>query len=88
MSDPFSNHESGLTSPARNAAAVTPNDGADLAVAARALYIGAGSGGLKVTMQGGQDVTFAGLSVGVLYPFSVTRVWATGTTASSIVAIW
>jgi hypothetical protein len=87
MSDPFSNHESGLTSPARNAAAVTPNDSTDLPTAARGLYIG-GAGNVKVTMQGGQDVTFTALAVGVWYPLSVTRVWSTGTTATNIVAIW
>jgi hypothetical protein len=86
MSDPFSNHESGLTSPIRNIAAVTPNNDADLPTVSRALYIGTG-GTLKVTMQGGMTETFVGVLAGVWYPFSVKRVWATGTTAASIVAL-
>lgn len=72
--------------PARHAAAVTPNDSTDLTVRARVLYIGT-AGALKVTTQGGEDVTFGNVEAGTL-PISVTRVWSTGTTASNIVALW
>jgi hypothetical protein len=86
MSDPFSNHESGLTSPIRNTAAVTPNDSVDLPTVSRALYIGTG-GTITVTMQGGMVEEFVGVLAGIWYPYSVKRVWATGTTAGSIVAL-
>ena len=70
--------------------AVTPNDGADLASTAYGLYIGTG-GTLKVDCgQVGVEgervtVTFAAVAVGFL-PLRVRRVWATGTSATGIVA--
>jgi hypothetical protein len=88
MSDPYASHESGLTSPARNAAAVTPSDTENLTTSVRALYIGGGSGVLKVDTVGGQTVTFAGVPVGFVLPVSVQRVYVTGTTATNIVGIW
>jgi hypothetical protein len=50
------------------------------------LYIGT-SGDVTVTTVGGNDVTFANVPVGVL-PIRVKRVWATGTSATGIIAIW
>lgn len=87
MDDPFKGQGTGLTSPAVNAAAVTPNDSADLAVTPRALYLGA-SGNLAVVMQGGQTVTFIALAAGVPHPLRARRVLATGTTATGIIAVW
>jgi hypothetical protein len=72
--------------PARNAAAVTPSDSADLGNVTRALWIGV-AGNVAVTMSGGQNVTFI-MPAGGPYPVSVSRVLATGTTATGIVAIW
>lgn len=86
MSDIFQDKVGGLESPAREAYAVTPDDGANLAVFARSLYIGA-SGSLVVDMVGsGASVTFVNVPVGIL-PIRVKRVRATGTTAGSIVAL-
>lgn len=70
--------------------AVTPNDGADLPSTAFGLYIGTG-GTLKVDCghvgSDGERVTvsFAAVAAGFL-PLRVRRVWATGTTATGIVA--
>lgn len=86
LADPFQGNQPGLDSPAFNAASVTPNDGADLANVARALYIGT-AGNLKVTTKGGSEITFANVPAGIL-PVSVSRVWATGTAASGIIALW
>lgn len=86
MPDPFSLHNSGLDSPAEGAAEVTPSDITDLDTTSRALWVGA-SGNLRVTMAGGQTVTFANLAVG-WHPIRVKRVFATATTAASIVAVW
>ncbi|MGC2203668.1 MAG: hypothetical protein WA633_26425 [Stellaceae bacterium] len=72
--------------PAHYATAVTPSDTTDLAAASTAIFIG-GAGNLRVTMLGGGSVTFAGLPVG-WHPIRVTRVWATSTTATNIVAVW
>lgn len=73
--------------PAHYAVAVTPNDGADLADTSRALYIG-GAGDVKVDMLGSGTVTFVGVAAGTVLPLRADRVYATGTTATSIVALW
>lgn len=86
MSDVFSNHAAGLSSPASHAAAVTPNDSADLSTAARALYVGT-AGNISLVTTGGDTVTLSNVAAGIL-PIRVARVRATGTTASNIVAIW
>ena len=85
MSDAFALHQSGLTSPASRAAAVTPNNTTDLTAVARALWIG-GAGDVAVITAGGDTVTFVNAS-GVL-PVRVKRVLATGTSATGIVAVW
>lgn len=72
---------------AANAASITPNDGADLATPTRGLYVGA-SGDVRVTMVGGQTLTFVGLAAGVVHPLRVKRVFATSTTASSIIGVY
>ena len=89
MADALFNRDAGLESPAWDAAAVTPNDGADLArIATRALYIGGGDGTLSVVMSGGSTVSFAGLAVGQIYPIRVDRVRASGTGSTNIVALY
>ena len=86
MPDIYDDRSSGLESPGYNAAPITPDDGADLPIASRAVYVGT-SGDLAVTMVGGATVTFKGVPVGVL-PLRVARVRATGTTAADLVAVW
>lgn len=73
-----------VSDPAKYAVAVTPSDSTVLNPT-RSLYIGV-SGNLSVVING-QTVAFANVPVGIL-PVEVTRVRATGTTASSIVALW
>jgi hypothetical protein len=88
MADKFESNATGLTSPADSAASVTPNDSTDLTTATRGLYIG-GAGNVKVDMVGeGTAVVYSGLVVGTVYPIRVTRVYATDTTATNIVALW
>lgn len=82
---------------ADNARVVVPSDSADLVdsagkpAPAYGLFVG-GAGNLKVTMMGGAtdaagEVTFSGLSAGQFLPINVVRVWATGTTATLILAL-
>lgn len=71
--------------PATKAVAVTPHDSNNIDPCV-ALYIGA-AGTLKVTCFDGTDCTFAAVSAGVL-PLRVKRVWSTGTSATSIVALY
>jgi hypothetical protein len=71
--------------PAHHAVAVTPSNTDDLPAASTAIFIGV-SGNLKVTMLGGEILTFNSITVG-WHPIRVTRVW-TSTTATNIVAVW
>jgi hypothetical protein len=73
------------TAPAGYGRAVTPSDSATIPTT-RALYIG-GSGSVVVDDIVG-TVTYTGLSAGTILPIQVTRVRATGTTATSIVALY
>lgn len=71
--------------PAYGAVAVTPGDSTDIPPT-RSLYIGV-TGNLTVRMVRGENATFANVPVGV-FPVQVNRVLSTGTTASSIVAMY
>ena len=51
------------------------------------LYVGT-AGNLRVLTVGGDDVTFIGINTGAFIPVQVLRVFATGTTASNIIALW
>ncbi len=51
------------------------------------LYIG-GAGNVRVLTEGGNDVTFNGTLAGSYFPIQVLKVFATGTTATNIIAIW
>ena len=73
---------------AHRASAVTTSDSTVFAQPTRALYIGA-AGNITVDMaDGGTSVLFVGVQGGTLLPIQVTRVYATGTTATSIVALY
>lgn len=74
-----------LDDPGMSAAEVTPSDSDDLTVTARAIYVGT-SGDVKLTTANGQTATFVN-AYGIL-PVTADRVWATGTTATNIVALW
>ncbi len=73
--------------PATHAAAVTPNDSTDLSDVTRWVWVG-GAGNLAVIMQDGSTPTLTGVPAGSLLPIRVSRVKATGTTATTIVARW
>ena len=77
----------GRDSPADSADEVTPSNSTDLTYITRGVYVGTG-GDLTVTMKGGQDVVFANIPDGTILPIRVSRIKATGTTATDIVAMW
>lgn len=85
--DKFSDVASNLTSPARDGAAVTPNDTTDLTYVTRALYVGQ-AGHVGVRLAGGGAVVFSNVQAGSLLPVRAAGVNATGTTAGSIIALW
>lgn len=76
--------------------AVTPSDtvaigettaGDGNAKAPKALYVG-GAGNLVAVQPDGRVVTFTGVPAGSVLPITVTRVNATSTTATAIVALY
>jgi hypothetical protein len=87
MADKFENHASSLEAPAAHAAAVTPDNGTDLATTARALYVG-GAGNIVLVTAGGEEVTFNSVPAGFILPVRTARVKSTSTTATNIVALW
>ena len=85
MADTFESHAVSITAPPSNAAPVTPSDSTDLPFVSRAIYVGT-AGDLRVRTHAGQDVTYRGVSGTKV--LRVTRVFATGTTATDIIAEW
>lgn len=69
-----------------SAASVTPSDTLDLPTPS-VIYVGV-SGNVRVTTAQGTDVIFSNVSSGQVIPVQVIRVWATGTTATTLVRIF
>ena len=86
MSDLFRGLQSGLTSPASYINVVAPSDTADLPTTSRALNV-ATSGLVQITTVGGSTGTIY-VAAGGVFPVRVSRVWATGTDATGIVALY
>lgn len=73
---------------AHRASAITPNNTTVYEQPTRGIYVG-GGGNMTVDMaDGGTSVLFVALLAGVVYPFQVTRVYSTGTTATNLVALY
>ena len=85
--DIFSRFRQDNFSPVSHAIAVTPHNTNELTYVTRAVYVG-GLGDLKVTMQDSGTVTFADVPAGTTLPIRAKVVFATGTTATDIVALW
>jgi len=86
MTDTFESFSSGLESPATHVQTVTPDDATDLPFVSRALNV-AVSGSVRVTTVGDTTQTVY-ITAGCAFPVRVKRVWATGTTAATIVALY
>lgn len=82
--DHYADNSPGLKSPAENAAEITPSNTADLAIRPRAIMV-ATTGDVRMSL--GTTVTLR-LVEGVPYPIRPTRIFATGTTAEGLVALW
>ncbi len=78
---------------AGRAASVTPSDTAKIPSVSGGtnngcvLYIG-GAGNVKVETVGGDEVTFVGINTGTFLPVQVVKVFATGTSATNVLALW
>jgi hypothetical protein len=54
----------------------------------RGIHLGTG-GDLNVTLaQDGSTVTYKSLAAGIIHAIAASRVWATGTTATEILALY
>lgn len=85
MAAPYTSADA--TVAARRAAAITPSDSATSDDPTRAIYVG-GAGNLRVDMVSGGTVTFSNLAAGTVLPIQVTRVYATSTTATLLIALY
>ena len=86
MSDLFDDYTVGLESPATRLLEITPDDATDLSFVSRALNVGT-SGAVRITTRDGDTATVM-VSAGIPFPVRALRVWATGTTATNIVAMF
>lgn len=83
--NPFKNRELSLNGPATDIIPVTPSDSADLPMVAPAIYVETG-GALAVVTVAGQTRTLTVADFSLL-AVGVSRVLATGTTATGIHAL-
>jgi hypothetical protein len=78
------------------AKAITPSDTADIFYSNAGdnsgclVYVGTKTPGQSVRVKtvSGDDVTFVNIPQGTILPVFVVRVFATGTTATNLVAVW
>lgn len=74
--------------PYSNAKAITPHDTNTLAATTRAISVG-GAGTVSVDMAGPGGGTNIQLTLPAgIHPLAVTKVYATGTAATGLVALW
>ncbi len=84
--DKYSDHSSGLESPATGVFSVTPHDTADLSYVSRAVNVAQGGSIQISTLEGG--IATVHVAAGIAFPIRATRIWATGTTATGIVVLY
>jgi hypothetical protein len=75
------------TGPADNLAAITPHDTTELEFWTRGIYVG-GAGDIAVVSAAGDAITIVGCLAGVVYPFAVKIIKATGTTATDLIGLY
>lgn len=73
----------GLTAPAVDGIAITPNDGANLPQTVRSIYVG-GAGTVSLVTPRGTTLSFTAVAGGII-PFWAVKVNLTGTSATGLV---
>lgn len=88
----FAQNDTGIIAPFTRAVAITPNDTTDLVEVTRGLNVHKGTGGtttdIKVLLSGDTDPVTLTFQVGFVVPIRARRVYATGTDATRIVALY
>lgn len=88
--DPFGNVHDISSIPGNGGVALTKSDTDDLVHSSRGIYVGV-AGDLTVNFAnnigGGTGVLLKAVPVGY-YPFRISRLWSTGTTATNVVALY
>jgi hypothetical protein len=69
-----------------DAAVVVPNDAADLDYVTRSIYVGTAGDVTLMLRSASAPVTYKNVSAGSRLMVSATRIYATGTTASNLLA--
>lgn len=83
--NPYAGSGGDLLSPAADGVAITPSDTVDLTVAPRRLWIG-GAGNVKINTLAGNPLTYTAVPAGTYLTIRASRIFATGTTATNIIA--
>jgi hypothetical protein len=71
----------------RDGVAVTPSDSVDLPYTATGIWVGV-TGNVALITPYGTTLTFVAVPAGTLLPVCASRVLSTGTTATSLVALY
>lgn len=87
MADAYAQVAPSLCEPPSNGLAVTADDEVIFEQPTRMLWIGE-AGDVTVRLMGGSQVNFVDCRAGSLLPARVDKVFATGTTAGSILGLW
>lgn len=84
--DNYGSQADTITSPSLAPFAVTPNDTTELATIPKGLWVG-GTGDVRLKGVNGSAVTFTAVPAGHIIPVRASIVYATGTTATGIIAL-
>lgn len=85
--DNFEDTGDSVIAPAQTCFDITPDDGAELSLVTKALYVGSGGDIAVQPLEGASLVTFRNVPSGATLDLRVTKVAATGTTASDIIGL-
>jgi len=86
----FSQNDASVIAPYTRAVSLTLSDTVDLTETPRGLHVHAGTAStpVKVIMAGDTVAVTLQLQTGFIYPLRVSRVYATGTSATTVIALY
>ena len=84
--DNFSDYSSGLSGPICGGFDITPSDADEISQVTRAIMVSQ-SGDLSVELKSGDAIVLKNRIPGAVYPFHISKVLSTGTTATGITGL-